>query len=290
MKTSTSESHEKRILQVLSYIQSNLDEDLKLEDLARRACFSPFHFHRVFKAQVGESVASHVRRLRLDRAAWGLRFTERSVTELAWEAGYESLEAFIRALKDRFGLSPTIFRNRARSNLTKRMDLARRSENYVKKGACGMDIEIKKLEARKVAYVRHMGPYDQCTPAWEKLCAWAGPKGLLGPEVDYLGICWDDPDVTEEDRIRFDACITVPEEVQAEQGINITEVPSGDYAVALHKGSYDKLIDSYTEMCGEWLAKSGRQAESTFSIEIYLNHPDEVAAEELMVEIQMPLS
>jgi AraC family transcriptional regulator len=134
-----------------------------------------------------------------------------------------------------------------------------------------------------------MGPYATCTPAWEKLCAWAEPKGLLGQGVDYLGICWDDPDVTEEELIRFDACITVPEEIQADQGINITEIPAGDYAVALHNGSYEKLIESYTEMCGEWLAKSGRQAEFTFSIEIYHNHPDEVPPDELKVEIQMPL-
>src|SRR5262249_17541879 len=110
MRPSTPEDYQRRILKVLVHIQSHLDEDLALDELARISSFSPFHFHRVFRGMVGEPVKEHVRRLRLERAAHRLRFTGQPVTDLAFEAGYETHEAFTRAFKSMFGESPKEFR------------------------------------------------------------------------------------------------------------------------------------------------------------------------------------
>lgn len=70
---STWNDYQARILRVLTHIQEHLDEPLDLEALAQVACFSSFHFHRVFAAMTGETIADHVRRLRLERAAMELR-------------------------------------------------------------------------------------------------------------------------------------------------------------------------------------------------------------------------
>src|SRR5207237_5293579 len=92
------------------HIHDHLDEDLSLEKLARLAHFSPFHFHRICKALVGESVYEYVRRLRLEAAAILLKITDRSVTHIAFDAGYETHEAFTRAFRQLFGVSPSQFR------------------------------------------------------------------------------------------------------------------------------------------------------------------------------------
>src|SRR5207302_10988331 len=83
MRPDTEQSYRQRILRVLVYLQQHLDEPLPLEDLARVACFSPYHFHRVFRGMVGESVKEHVRRLRLERAAQRLTATGPSVVATA---------------------------------------------------------------------------------------------------------------------------------------------------------------------------------------------------------------
>jgi len=75
--------HKGRILRVLTHIQEHLDEPLDLEALARVACFSSFHFHRIFAAMTGETLADHVRRLRLERAAMELRSSAKQVIHLA---------------------------------------------------------------------------------------------------------------------------------------------------------------------------------------------------------------
>ena len=110
MKDATIETYSERVLRALQHIQGHLDESLELDELARAACFSPYHFHRVFRAMAGEPVQEHIRRLRLERAAQRLKLQDRSVTDIAFEAGYESHEAFTRAFHAMFGMAPLQFR------------------------------------------------------------------------------------------------------------------------------------------------------------------------------------
>lgn len=110
MKDETHLDYYQRISKVLLYIQKHLYEPLELEHLANLAYFSPFHFHRVFRGMVGESLAEYVRRLRLEHAAGKLIQTKHSVTDIAFDTGYEALESFIRAFKARFGITPHKYR------------------------------------------------------------------------------------------------------------------------------------------------------------------------------------
>lgn len=94
MKLVTLHDYKRRLLQVLVHIQQNLDGPLGLDELAAIACFSPFHFHRIFRGMVGESLKEHIRRLRLERAASQLKVGKQPVTQIALDAGYSSHEAF----------------------------------------------------------------------------------------------------------------------------------------------------------------------------------------------------
>lgn len=98
------------ISRVVRYIQFSLDEVIAPRELAALAGFSPHHFHRVFRAIVGESVMDFIRRLRLERAAWQLRASPESVLGIAIDAGYGSQEAFARVFHAYFGMSARAFR------------------------------------------------------------------------------------------------------------------------------------------------------------------------------------
>ena len=98
------------ISDVLSYVQTHLDDELTPHRLAQVACFSEHHFHRIFRAVVGESVMDHVRRLRLERAAFQIKTSRVSVAAIALDAGYGAQEAFTRIFQAYFGLSPRIYR------------------------------------------------------------------------------------------------------------------------------------------------------------------------------------
>jgi AraC family transcriptional regulator len=289
MRSHTKDSYQERILKVLVHIQENLNQDLSLAELAEVACFSPYHFHRVFRGMVGEPVAEYVRRLRLDWSANQLRRSERSVTDLALEAGYDSLEAFTRAFRQRFGVAPSHYRTLQRPDIPLSVSTEDAADwPRMDKGAV-MKVDIVNLEPRKVAFVRHVGPYDQCGIAWEKLCSWAGPAGLMGPDTEFLGLCHDDPEVTEAQNIRYDACMPVGSGVSPAGEIGVQEVAGGFYAKALHQGPYDRLKDTYAWVCGQWLPRQNREMRNLPSIEVYLNDPDQTPPTELLVEVYVPL-
>ena len=108
---------------VMRYIREHINEPLNREMLAAVAGFSVPHFHRVFTAHVGESAASYVRRLRLERAGRKLRMGAVDITEVALAAGYDTHAAFSKAFKQQFGLSPSEFRQlgcRAATQLLKK--------------------------------------------------------------------------------------------------------------------------------------------------------------------------
>lgn len=286
MKNDTRESYIKRITRAMAHIRDNLESNPGLDELSAVACFSPFHFHRVFSEMVGETLAEHVRRLKLEKAASAIAVEGSSITEAALDAGYENIESFSRAFKKVFEVNPSSVKGMKESELNSMLILARNKLRKEKNTT--MDITVKKIEARRVAFVRHTGPYAGCGKAWEKLCSWAGPKGLLGPDTKFLGISYDDPDITEPSKIRYDACITVDAAVKPGDGIGIKDIRAGEFAVALHKGPLEELSNSYRYIMGRWGAESGRELKD-LSIEFYLNDPGTTPPKDLLVEIQIPL-
>ena len=297
VKAETAESYRERILRVLIHIQNHLDEAVSLEELAGVANFSQFHFHRIFTGMVGESVMEHVRRLRLERAALQLISSRQSILEIALGAGYETHETFTRAFNAMFGDSPSAFRkNHSSAGFVKTPSGVHFTVGGildfqpVRDGRSPMKVEIKKVNKTRVAFVRHIGPYDQVGPAWGKLASWAGRKGLAGPNTNFFGLSYDDPDITPADKLRYDAALEVPEGIEAEGDIGIQEIGPGDYAVTTHRGPYQNLNQTYTRLFSEWLPASGRDVGSGPALEFYRNRPEETPPEELLTDIYVPLA
>lgn len=281
MRTETGESYQERINRVLVHIQQRLEEPLPLDELAGVAAFSPYHFHRIFRGMVGESVKEHVRRLRLERAAGRLRDSADPITNIAFDAGYQTHESFTRAFRAMFGDAPSGFRENRREFLAGTAAQPDRRQP--------MSVRTERFGLTRLAFFRHVGPYGEVGKAWQKLYAWAGRNGLLGPAAETLGVVHDDPEITPPERLRYDAAIVVNERVRPAGEAGIEELPAAEYAVAVHKGPYMLLGNTYARLCGEWLPASGREARSSPAFEIYRNMPHNTPAGELLTEIYIPL-
>ncbi len=295
MRPVTLQDYKQRMLRVLVHIQEHLDDPLPLDVLAGVACFSPYHFHRVFTGMVGESVKEHVRRLRLERAASDLKLRSAPVTQIGLDAGYDSHEAFTRSFTAAFGMAPSRFR----AARTRRPDVAPSGVHYRKGEAprhfrtvhCGgsMNVQIERLPPMRVAFVRHEGPYDEVSSAWDRLLPALGKEGLIGGDSWFIGICHDDPEITPTDRMRYDACVTVDEEFVPFGDIGVQTVPGGDYARTTHQGPYDTLGRTYSALLGDWLPRSGRELRHSPCLEVYLNDPHGTEPEEILVDVYAPL-
>lgn len=297
VKTETERRYRERILRVLVHIQSHLDHALDLDELAGIATFSPFHFHRIFRGMVGESVAEHIRRLRLERAAHQLKSGGLPVTQVAFNAGYEAHEAFTRAFGVMFELSPSAFRQQHRQ-IPERP--AASGIHYNPDGAVGgfnspagnedqMDVRIERVQPMRLAFMRHVGPYDQVGALWEKFFGFAMRAGMLGANMQMLGVPHDDPSVTPANKLRYDACITVDANFEARDEVGVQEICGGDYAVVTHRGSYDGLGAVYDALIGSWLPSSGREPGDGPAFEMYRNSPRDTPPAELVTDVYVRL-
>lgn len=228
----------------MDFISANLDREPALEEIARAAHFSAFHFHRIFKAATGEPVFGFVRRLRLERAANRLLADLRTdVTTVALESGFSSSQNFAKAFRARFGESPSEFRGRKAGNITRKAgeavslrlgeDVARvKMVSPNKQRRIRMKAEVKQMPAWHVAYVRKLGPYGKqvCEAAFGELMRWAGPRGLLGPSPMF-GLYWDSPDVTPPEKCRTDACLALPAGTPVEAPVAVQDIAGGPHLV-----------------------------------------------------------
>jgi AraC family transcriptional regulator len=293
VKENNRNSYRDRIQRVLLYIEAHQDEALSLDELARVANFSPFHFHRIFSGMVGETVKEYLRRLRLERAAYQLRITRQPVVRIALDAGFETHESFTRAFQTKFHSSPSEYRKNCCGAEASVAVMDRDPDGWpllpADERRC-MEVQIKRLQPTRVAFVRHVGPYAEVGKAWGRLCGWAGPKGILGPSCAFLGLSYDDPDITAPDKLRYDAAVVVGPETQGEGEIWVQEIPGGDYAVTMHRGPYEKMSETYRAIFGQWLPNSGREPGPAPTLEFYRNDPCTTKPEELLTEVWVPLA
>jgi len=297
MRTRTQQSYLSRMVNVLNYIQENLDNDLCLDELAKQACFSRYHFHRIFSGMLGESVKELVRRLRLERAALQLKTSKMSVLQISLAAGYESDMAFSRVFKTKTGLLPSVFRNTLQasypcsSTACIRYKTKERISSFepLIEEELTMNVMIKQVDDIVVAFVRHIGPYQACGEAWDFLCSSLAPEGLLGGDAKMIGVSYDDPDVVDEKKLRYDACISVDDSFVAQDNIGIQTIAGGRYAMITHIGSYDNLSTTYRQLFGQWLSQTDYEAADKPCFEIYLNDPESTEPEDLVTDIYIPL-
>ena len=293
MKPETRSFYEQAVQRTIDVIVANLDEALDLETLASAAAMSPFHFHRMFRGMVGETPLELVRRLRMERAARQVLANDRPITQIAFDAGYETHESFTRAFRVWYLTSPSGFRhrNRARTEIVAPSgvhfgDAA--GHRFVARDSGGRDmtVEIKQMPEMRVATVRHVGPYNLIPQAFEKLGQIVDHLGVFTrPGTKMVAIYHDDPDSTPPEQLRSDAGLVVPEGLALPEGLGEERIPGGRYASTTHVGPYEQLGDVWARFFGEWLPASGHRLGPGVSYEIYRNTPAEVPKKDLITDL-----
>jgi AraC family transcriptional regulator len=290
VSTKTQREYQRRINAVLQFIDSNLGSEIPVGRLAHVASFSPFHFHRIFAAIVGEPPAEFIRRLRLEKAAGLLRGASGlTVTDIALSCGFSTPALFSRLFRERFGTSPSGWRDGAGQESRNRQAKSRKSNAAEAPGrytspsrrnaAVETKVRVDEVAAFPVAYVKHMKGYEDSAgigEAFQKLFAWAGPRGYLSAEdMKVLGISFDDPEVTPKDKCRYYACVAVAERAQPEGEVGIMTIRPGRYAIGHFKGGADIFRKAYAYMYGTWLPGNGWQPDDAPAFEVYTGEPSD---------------
>jgi len=279
----------------VSEIQRHLDDPPGFRDLAERAYLSPYHFHRIFRAMVGESPKELVRRLRLERSAFRLLRTDRSVTDIAIEAGYDSQQAFAKAFLTEYGTTPSAFRaDGARSLSIKSpsrvhfVDGGFTTFYLVHQGAIDMKTDPVDLPQQRVAAVSHSGPYWAIGHAFGELHQRLSAVGLTehGPG---LAIFYDDPDSVAEADLRSVAGVVVPAEADV-GGLEDVALPGGRYLRAEFIGEYAGLPEAWRSLYAKEIPSGGYELRDGACFEIYVTEHGTVPPEQMRTDLYVPIS
>jgi len=285
---------------VVDYIQNHLADPLDLEQLAVVACFSSFHFHRLFSAWMGETLQSFVHRLRLERAAQLLVFDEfRSISDIASECGFSGSGTFARAFRQAFGATASEWRKRRKCEPNRKEGEAgegaflgfSKKEKLMKRIL--FQVRVGRVAPETVAYIRHIGAYKGDTALFRRLFgqlfAWAESRNLMGAEPRYLSLFQDNPNLTPAARQRLEVALVVPAGTKPEGDVGVRTMEGGLYAIANVRVPLEEYAAQWDALVGDWLPGSGYQPDQRPAMEFYLNNPETDPEGRYHVEICLPV-
>lgn len=270
MPDATSPSTRRRIIDAALAAERDRSGTLAVADLAEHAGMSDKHFQRRFRAVIGESPKSYLRRLRLQHAAYLLKWSDAGVLDIATITGFDTHSGFTRAFSKAYGQSPTEFRKR--ENVAPFLRAPQGTRDQLSADdieATRLVVRIEKTASLRVAAMRHIGPVEKTADVWPAMIDWARGRGLLNAQSQLLGIHNDYWDAAAEDRYRYDAAIVVPDDFEADDAVGTFQLAAGEVAMTEFAGSIDDADAAWRRFADQWLPVSGYQIRTNFAYDIY---------------------
>ncbi|MCD8073074.1 MAG: helix-turn-helix domain-containing protein [Alistipes sp.] len=263
---------------VLEFVDSNYDKPLQLKSLVEVSHISQFHFHRIFRAVMGEAPGEYLQRIKLEKAAFMLSQTLIPVWDIALKCGYQSPQALTRAFRRRYGVNPVQYRKspveaRFGADESARLDVEPRI-------VCREDIELSGVRADNPLV--NPGAFSD---AWRKLFTMAGyPR--TDQKSEYILLSQDCSTITRAEHYRIYACISP--RINCTKTVDFT-IEGGDFAVFTHRGHYGGLAKLYCHIYRWWIPYCGYKLRDSRYFEKFLNSPTDNPAGELLTEVWIPV-
>ena len=288
MKPSTERDYHRRIARVIEAILTDPGAPHGVESLASVAHLSPFHFHRIYRALTGESIAETVQRLRLAEAAYRLTAATDSVTSIALTVGYDSPQAFARAFRGFAGVSPSEFQARQR-------DLANPSPATTATGVPGAGIagtawplvELVELAPIGALCLRHHGPIATISQTFRTLLRMLSTGGVSVAMQSRVGICSGDPEQGDGFCYLAGMVPTVP--IAPVDGVEAVRIEGGLYSAHRLVGPAALIAPTFQVLSGGWLPQSGYEPDDRPALEIYRGPPSSAAGKQGVTDLLIPI-
>ena len=276
-KTRANSEYTQRIDRVIDHLRENLHRPVKLAELAQIACFSEFHFHRIFSAVSGETLNNFTNRLRLEKTARLLRYSQQNLTNIALDCGFSSSATFSRAFRTGYDTSPSQFRKSGEIKKSKICKELFPEDEYglpmsaeEKRGA--FPVRLIDIPERQVAYVRvtHAFELDRVLAALKTVIEWAKSQRIFSQGI-LFGMTVDDPHVTPKHLYRYEVCLASSLPFQCMEGMSKLRMPAMRYAAIKVSGDIHKVATAWDYLYRDWLVRSAYEPEHAPALEVFLD-------------------
>jgi AraC family transcriptional regulator len=234
------------------FIESHFARDISLEEIAETAGLSRYHLSRVFGLTTGRSISGYIRARRLSAAAVSLAGGASSILAVALDAGYSSHEAFTRAFRDHFGVTPEEVRNRGHIGDLDLMEPIRMDTAPLPKLE---DPRFETTPAKLMAGLQQTYSYggNAGIPSqWQRFNEFGEIPGQIG-NVAY-GICTQEEG--QDDSFQYMTAVEVRDTDGLPDGFESLRLPARTYAVFAHRGHISGIQATCHAIFTEWLPSS----------------------------------
>ncbi|HZS46191.1 MAG TPA: AraC family transcriptional regulator [Blastocatellia bacterium] len=294
-KTRANSEYARRIDRVIDYLRANLDRQVKLGELAKVACFSEFHFHRIFSAVSGETLNNFTNRLRLEKAARLLRYSDQSLTEIALDCGFSSSATFSRAFRSGYDTSPRQFRKNGEIKKSKICKELFSAHEYIlpmnaEEKRVAFPVRLIDIPERQVAYIRVTNAFemDRVLAALETIIEWAKSQGIFS-EGTLFGMSVDDPHVTPKRLYRYEVCFASSLPFDCIAGMSKLKMPAMRYISTRVSGDIRKVSTATDYLIRGWLINSDYEPEHAPGLEVFLDKENAMDWSHFELELCVPV-
>lgn len=294
-KTQANSEYAQRINRVTDYLRRNLDRQVKLSELAKVACFSEFHFHRIFSAVTGETLNDFTNRLRLEKAARLLRYTDQSLTDIALDCGFSSSATFSRAFRSGYDTSPSQFRKSGEIKKSKICKELFSAQEYLlpmsaEEKRAAFPVRLIDVPERQVAYIRVTNAFemDRVIAALKTLIEWAKARNIFSQGV-LFGMSVDDPHVTPKHLYRYEVCLASALPFECMEGMSKLKMPAMRYAATRVSGDIRTVTTATDYLFRGWLINSDYEPEHAPGLEIFLDKEKAMDWSHFELELCIPV-
>ena len=275
--------YKKQFNKVFEYIHLNLDGELNIKTLAEVASISEYHFHRLIKSFLGEALGTYIKRIRVETGAKLLKYSDSSVTDIAYKVGYETPTSFNKSFKKQFKVSPSVFRENPLTSLDKVKQ---------KQGKTNFDIIVKNITIDSFKIICHPSKgkltLDKIELLWKDLVSFAFQNKILTNKTNFIGIHWDDPSITDTENIRYDACLSIENEIN-NCPFPIKQITKGKYLCFTYKGDEKYLGDVYDQIFRDFIIEKDIKLRNQPLFEQFVTQREKTKPEERITEIYIPV-
>lgn len=268
-KKETYLKHSKLANDLMDYITDHIETEINIDQLALEQGISKFHFHKIFKEQMGTNIYASIKSIRLQKASNLLITNTRStITEIAGMCGYSSQTSFIRAFKQRFDMTPKAWRKGGYRRYSNRILRASETASLSSADFSHLTPRIVKMKPEIAYYIRHRGYNREVAAVWQKMLAWIYTNDI--EEYMEIGMYHDNPIITPLERCHYVACV-VPKERKKLHNTNLPsfEIFGGIYAAFEVEGKYGDILKLIQWVYHHWLPQSGYETSTMPSYTLF---------------------
>jgi AraC-like DNA-binding protein/predicted transcriptional regulator YdeE len=281
--------HIDRLNNTIEYIEANLDKNIHLELLASKFALSKYHFHRIFKALIGDPPFRYIEKRRLSGAATDLIETDKRIIDIAFDYGFNSHESFIRSFKKKYSLTPSQFRKKKPDFRFYEKCPIGSIELKLQKGKVKLKPDILNKSNFSIAGLTYSGhDTNEIFDLWQTFWLIVQEGKIILDNRGCLGACLHDIDMRNNEVFEYYVGIEKNQSIDFPKAMKSVNIPESTYAVFKHKGPISEIEQTYDRIYGSWFPCTGNTPTMDLDI-IVVDHRFKRQSKDSVIDILIPI-